>query len=203
MKNWRARPSSRCKTLIMLWCSGKRKRKEKREGKGGKCFFLWRRRRPEHTFWRKVFGSCRRRQRAEKKKEENIWSAEEKKNREEKGGNYLVFGGEKETRWERRKLLEEGKILVTSIDKPPTTAGWTLSALPFRKLENRSKSFAILVCFTNKVWGLGFNNPNGISSNAMNVSACMKKLAYPCSTGWAPGTVMWWAVPLHCWPIDD
>ena len=83
-------------------------------------FFLWRRRRPEHTFWRKVFGSCRRRQRAEKKKEENIWSAEEKKNREEKGGNYLVFGGEKETRWERRKLLEEGKILVTSIDQPPS-----------------------------------------------------------------------------------
>ena len=105
MKNWRARPSSRCKTLIMLWCSGKRKRKEKREGKGGKCFFCegeedrsilfegkylvrvgedkeQRRKR------RKIF-DLRRKKRTEKKKEETIWSLEEKKSRNGKGGNYL------------------------------------------------------------------------------------------------------------------
>ena len=55
---------------------------------------------------------------------ESIWSVQEKtKSGEEKGGKHLVCGGKKEPRWERRKLLEEGKILVTSIDQAPTTAG--------------------------------------------------------------------------------
>ena len=49
--------------------------------------------------------------------------AGEDKERRRKSRKIFGLWRRKERGWERRKILEEGKILVTSIDQPPTTAG--------------------------------------------------------------------------------